>query len=163
MDEKRVSDVLLSDCLVKKATIAQLDSSEPQDVMAEIVMALVKAGRVEEDQAKKVVKTLMTREQQGSTGIGGGCAIPHCSFEDADRLIMMIARSAKGVDFGCVTGEKVHVFVLVLYPPQMDRERRAVLGRVLHLCRNTNWLKFLKSARTAREINDLVSEYDNET
>lgn len=162
MDEKRVSEVLLSDCLVKKATIAQLDSKEPQDVMAEIVAALVKAGRVEESQAKKLVKALMAREQQGSTGIGGGCAIPHCSLEDADRLIMMIARSAEGVDFDCVTGEKIHVFVLVLYPPRMDRERRAVLGRVLHLCRNTNWLKFLKSARTAREINDLVSEYDNE-
>lgn len=162
MDEKRVSEVLLSDYLVKKATLAQLSAREPQEAMAEIVAALVKAGRVEESQAKKLVKALMAREQQGSTGIGGGCAIPHCSFEGVDRLLMIIACSEEGVDFDCVTGEKVHVFVLALYPPERDRERRAVLGRVVHLCRNTNWLKFLKSARTAREINDLVSEYDNE-
>lgn len=159
MEEKQKT-IALSDYLVKKAMIASLETKEADTVLEEMVAALAKAGRVPQGEVKSLVKTLITREKQGSTGIGGGCAIPHCALEGLEELNMMIARSEEGVDFACVTGEKVRVFILVIYPPNQDQLRRTVLGRVLHLCRNTNWLKFLKAAKTAREISELVAEYD---
>lgn len=162
MAEKQQQGVVLSDFLVKKATIASLEARDAKKALEEIISALVKADRLDESAARTAVKTLLAREKQGSTGIGGGCAIPHGAIEGIDGLVMLIGRSENGIDFECVTGEKIKVFVLVVYPPQQDQARRAVLGRVLHLCRTTNWLKFLKAAKTAREINDLVSEYDNE-
>jgi PTS system nitrogen regulatory IIA component len=162
LEEKQKQGAVLSDFLVKKVTIAALEAREAKDVLEEMTAALVKAGKLKEAEARTAVKTLLAREKQGSTGIGGGCAIPHCALEGIDELIMMIGRSANGVEFGCVTGEKIRVFVLVIYPPTLDQARRTVLGRILHLCRTTNWLKFLKAAGTAREINDLVNEYDNE-
>lgn len=162
MEEKQQQGIVLSDFLVKKATVSGLEARDAKNVLEEMVSALVEAGRLNESDARAAVKTLLAREKQGSTGIGGGGAIPHCALEGIDGLMMMIGRSENGVDFACVTGEKVKVFVLVVYPPQQDQARRIVLGRILHLCRNTNWLKFLKAARTAREINDLVNEYDNE-
>ncbi len=162
MKEQREGEVVLSSYLVKRAVTAKLQATGPQEILEEMVSALVKAGQVDKNRAKKLVRSLMEREKQGSTGIGGGCAIPHCPFEGVDGLILLIARSEQGVDYDCVTGEKVHVFVLVVYPPGMDQKRRAVLGRVLELCRTTNWLKFLRVTQTAREIIDLVSEYDNE-
>ena len=162
MEEKQQQGVVLSDFLVKKATIASLEAKNAKEALEEIISALVKADRLDESAARTAVKTLLAREKQGSTGIGGGCAIPHCAIEGIDGLMMLIGRSENGIEFGCVTGEDIKVFVLVVYSPQQDQARRAVLGRVLHLCRTTNWLKFLKAAKTAREINDLVSEYDNE-
>jgi len=162
LEEKQQQGVVLSDFLVKKATIASLEAKNAKEALEEIISALVKADRLDESAARTAVKTLLAREKQGSTGIGGGCAIPHCAIEGIDGLMMLIGRSENGIEFGCVTGEDIKVFVLVVYSPQQDQARRAVLGRVLHLCRTTNWLKFLKAAKTAREINDLVSEYDNE-
>ena len=162
MDEKRSTEVSLSDFLAKRATRVALEATEALEALEEMTAALVKAKRIEQGQAKGLVKALAEREKQGSTGIGQGCAIPHCSLDGLNKTVMMIARSENGIDFNCVTGEKVRVFVLVVYPPHLDQERRAVLGRIVHLCRNTNWLRFLKAARTTREINDLVSEYDNE-
>jgi PTS system nitrogen regulatory IIA component len=159
--EEKQQAVVLSDFLVKKATIAGLEGTEGKEALEEMVAALVKAGKVEEGGVKAVVKALLAREKQGSTGIGGGCAIPHCAIEGLEGLVMMIGRSENGIEFNCVTGEKIHVFVLVLYPPEQDQGRRAVLGKVLQLCRTTNWLKFLRAAKTAKEINDIVSEYDN--
>lgn len=162
MEQKQKQGVILSDFLVKKATISDLKGNDAKEALDEMVTALVKAGKVKEGEARNVSKTLLAREKQGSTGIGGGCAIPHCAYDGIDGLAMIIGRSEKGIDFGCITGEKVNVFVLVVYPTRQDQARRAVLGRVLQLCRTTNWLKFLKAAKTARDINDLVSEYDNE-
>ena len=162
MDRKDQQKIALSNFLVKKATTANLKASEAQEVLEEMAAALVQTGRIEQSHVRSLVRDLTAREKEGSTGIGDGCAIPHCACDGVEGMTIMIGRSEKGVDFGCVTGEKVHLFVLVLYPPHYDQERRIVLGRVLHLCRTTNWLKFLKAAKTAREMNDVVSEYDNE-
>ena len=62
MKEQREDEVVLSSYLVKRAVTAKLQATGPQEILEEMVAALVKAGRVDKNRAKKLVRSLMERE-----------------------------------------------------------------------------------------------------
>jgi len=154
--------IALNKLFLKRSTIPEMKAGDIEGVLDEVVEPLVVARVIKPGLKKEIVEILLERESQGSTGVGGGAAIPHAAVEDLDGVYGVLGRSVAGVDFNCVTGEKVHVFFLVLYPPEMQRERRLVLGRILELCRKGNFVKFLKAARNVGEMSELLCEVDGE-
>jgi len=154
--------ITLSEMFLKRSTMPDMKAADAQGVIRELVEPLAAAGIIKPGKKKKLVQDLLEREKQGSTGIGGGAAVPHAACKGLDRVYGILGRSAAGVDFKCITGEHTHIFFLVLYPPEMQHERRLILGRILELSRTGNFVKFLRAAENAREMNDLLGEVDNE-
>ena len=66
--------------------------------------------------ANEVYEKLREREELGSTGIGNGVALPHCKLKGINQVVLAVATSAQGVDFGAVDGEPVRLFFMVLSP-----------------------------------------------
>jgi len=140
--------------------IYEMSSIDRDGVITELVEKLVESGSIKKSARKKLITDLIEREKQGSTGVGGGAAVPHTSVANIGEVLGIIGRSPVGADFNCVTGERVHVFFLVLYAPDMQAERRMALGRLIELSRSTNMIKFIKAAKSVKDITDLLKEMD---
>ncbi len=154
--------IALSELFLKHSIFPEVKARDIESVLNELVEPLIAARVIKPGFKRELVEILLERESQGSTGVGGGAAIPHAAVEGLDGVYGVLGRSVTGVDFNCVTGEKVHIFFLVLYPPEMQRERRLVLGRILELCRKGNFVRFLIAARNAGEMSELLYEVDGE-
>lgn len=64
----------------------------------------------------EIYKALNDRESKGSTGFGGGIAIPHCQIKGIDEFIIGIAVSKRGVNFEALDKKKVKIFTVIIGP-----------------------------------------------
>lgn len=87
------------------------------------------------DDAGELQQKLVEREQLGSTGIGGGVAIPHCKLKGLKRGVVAVARLEEGVDFGAADGQPVRLFFLVVSPSESPAEHLQILAAI------SRWLK----------------------
>ena len=104
----------IMDFLSKKAVVPDLKSNKKEDILRELVDALVTAGEIEKRHRNKLIEALMAREALGSTAIGQGVGIPHAKSDCVKRLIAAFGLSKKGVNFDSLDGELVYIFFLLL-------------------------------------------------
>lgn len=122
----------LRNFLKKEMLLLDVVSNRKQDVIRELVNLFPIGERAKEI----LMDTLFNREKLGSTGVGKGIAIPHCRSLVVEKPLIAVARSRKGVDFGSLDGEPVHIIFLVCAPPQpKPMEYLLILGRVAQLCK----------------------------
>ena len=83
-------------------------------MLQELLDALTAQGVLRDPAA--AAQAVLDREEQLSTGMEAGLAIPHGRTDAVDELVCAIGVSRKGIDFGSVDGEPTRIFVLVLTP-----------------------------------------------
>jgi mannitol/fructose-specific phosphotransferase system IIA component (Ntr-type) len=150
-----------ADFVSSKAILAQLDAMNKEEAIREMVKALVNAGDVAADEFESIVKAIMKREELGSTGIGRGVAVPHTKHPSGERLIGTVAVSPLGVDFASLDGEVVHLFFLLVSPPDRPGDHLRALENISRQLRDDTFCRFLKQAKSAADIQQLLSEADN--
>jgi mannitol/fructose-specific phosphotransferase system IIA component (Ntr-type) len=87
-----------------------MESKNKKDAIKELVDVLVKSDKVKDK--KKMIQTLMEREELGSTGIGQGIAIPHGKSDTVSDLAAAFGISTDGVSFDSLDGEPVNIFFI---------------------------------------------------
>lgn len=133
-----------------------LKSRKKADVLRDLV-GLLEVG----DNAPTLLQTLLKREELGSTGIGKGVAIPHGRSLLIEKLEVAVGRSVKGIEFDAVDKKPVHLFFLIMAPPQ-DRGNQYLitLGRVAMVCQELAKEKRLFAPETPEEFIELVKELE---
>ncbi|MFQ5904966.1 MAG: PTS sugar transporter subunit IIA, partial [bacterium] len=107
-----------------------LQSHTKDEVLRELVDLLPIDGKSSE----MLLETLKKREELGSTGVTRGIAIPHCRSLLVDKLHVVVGRSRKGIDFKSLDGKPVHVFFLIVAPPQEpSNQYHIVRGQVAQM------------------------------
>jgi len=129
-----------------------LESEEREKVLKEMVGFLKERNRITKE--KELYEKLIQREQLGSTAIGDGVAIPHCKMKGIKDPIVMLAVSAKGVNFHSLDGKPSHLFFLVASSPENPSLNLQILAAIAHLVRKANSL--LKKALEAKNISDIL-------
>ena len=144
-----LSDLLLPDLVVvdvsattKKALLAQLGA--------------LAAGALGLD-ARVVSDALAAREKQGSTGFGGGVALPHARVAGLPRIVAGVARLAQPVDFGAVDDNAVDVAVLMLSPPDAGADHLKALARVARRFRDRAFVDKLRGAGSRDAVYALLT------
>jgi mannitol/fructose-specific phosphotransferase system IIA component (Ntr-type) len=150
-----------SDFVSREAIRAELAADDKQGVIREMVQALLEAGRIAADEHDSIVKAILKREELGSTGIGRGVAVPHTKHPSIDRLVGTVAVSSEGVDFDSLDGEKVHLFFLLISPPDRPGDHLRALENVSRQLRDEVFCKFLKQAKSTDDILQLLDEADD--
>jgi len=150
----------LAEIIPEGGILDDLKSTTKEEVIKEMVQALVKAGRIEDSTAKKVVKALMDREELGSTGIGAGVAVPHARHDSVTELLGAFGRSKKGISFDALDGEPVHVLFLLLSSKGASGAHLESLAYISRLVRDDKYVKQLRDAKDAKELRDLLGEAD---
>ena len=150
-----------TDFVSREAIRGNLAAEDKDGVIREMAQALLDAGKIAAGEFESIVKAILKREELGSTGIGRGVAVPHTKHPSVERLIGAVAVSAEGVDFSSLDGEKVHLFFLLISPPDRPGDHLRALESVSRQLRDDTFCKFLKQSRTADDIRQLLDEADN--
>lgn len=150
-----------ADFISPGAIRADLGADEKEGVIREMVQALLDAGGIEASEMESIVKAILNREELGSTGIGRGVAVPHTKHGSVDQLVGTVGVSRAGVDFDSLDGEKVFVLFLLVSPLDRPGDHLRALENISRQLRDDRFCRFLKQAKTAEEIRQLLDEADN--
>jgi mannitol/fructose-specific phosphotransferase system IIA component (Ntr-type) len=150
-----------ADFICRDAILAQLTAMDKEGAIREMVESLRNAGQVAADEAEGIVKAIMKREELGSTGIGRGVAVPHTKHQSVERLVGTVAVSSQGVDFASLDGEVVHLFFLLVSPPDRPGDHLRALENISRQLRDDTFCRFLKQAKSKEDIQTLLTEADN--
>jgi nitrogen PTS system EIIA component len=107
--------------------------------------------------AKAIAGALAEREKLGSTGFGGGAAIPHSKIEGLSRVFGFFARLANPLDYQAVDRLPVDLVVLLLSPPDAGADHLKALAGVSRMLRDRQTVAKLRGARSKDAIFALLS------
>ena len=150
----------LCDFIATNAIVVDLQSTDRNGVLREMVQSLADHDRLSQDDVEPIVRALVHRENQGSTGFGKGVAVPHVKHERVKGMVGTVARSSRGVDFAALDRAPVYTVVLLLSPTnEPDKHLEAMENLFRHLQKDT-FRKFLRQSTSVEEIVDLIREAD---
>ena len=149
-----------ADFVCVPAIKAEVTSDDKPSVIRELVRSLVEAGVIPNSELEGIVKAIMKREELGSTGIGRGIAVPHTKHPSVDKLVGTVGVCATGIDFNSLDGEKVHLFFLLVSPPDRPGDHLRALENISRQLRNDTFCRFLKQAKAQQDIQTLLEEAD---
>jgi len=150
----------LTDFIVTDAVIPELQATDRNGVIREMVNALGGCLGLSEEGSAAVSKAVIQRENQGSTGFGKGVAVPHVKHPAVNRIAATIARSSAGVDFAALDRAPVYIVVLLLSPPDNPDQHLAAMENIFRHLQRDNFRRFLRQSSTKEEIVDLTKEAD---
>jgi PTS system nitrogen regulatory IIA component len=110
-------------------------------------LAQIAAARLNLD-PPAIADAVAERERLGSTGFGGGVAIPHGKLEALDKVYAMVARLAAPIDYKAIDGAPVDLVFLLLSPPDAGAEHLKALAAVSRLVRHGGTIEKLRGARS---------------
>jgi PTS system nitrogen regulatory IIA component len=106
-----------------------------------------------------LLEMLKRRESLGSTGIGKGVAIPHGRSLAIADLKVLFGISRKGVDYDAIDGKPVHLFFLIVAPPQDKKnEYLPLLGKIAELVKDKKVRDRLSAVEHFDQLRDLLEE-----
>lgn len=104
--------------------------------------------------AEGLYESLLEREELGSTGIGGGVAIPHCKMKNLDEVIVAIGISRRGIDFLADDNEPVRLLFLVVSPEDKPADHLQSLSAI------SKWVKNPERVQEILGMDDPQAIYD---
>ena len=150
----------ITDLLDKRAISLEGAPADKKAALEEIVNLMAKSGKIADLEAYKA--EVFRREEEGTTGIGEGIAIPHgkCSAVKEPGLAAMVVKN--GVDFESLDGEPAELIFLIAAPDTEDNVHLDVLSKLSTLLLDGDFVKDLKNAKTAEEFIAIVDKADSE-
>ncbi|MGC8602091.1 MAG: PTS sugar transporter subunit IIA [Desulfomonilaceae bacterium] len=149
----RILDFLRSDCI-----IASMRASFKDEALSELLTPIIEANPLLDK--KRILQTILDREKLGSTGLGGGVAIPHGKFQGLEKLTASFGRSQKGIDFESMDNKPAHLFFMLIAPIDCAGEHLKALARISRIFKDPLLTNNLKNAETSEEIFKLLEESD---
>lgn len=144
----------LSDILIADAVDADLVVANKKALFQLVGAAVARRTGLPQ---KSILACLNAREKLGSTGFGGGAAIPHGKLDGLPKVVGHFARLATPIDFGAVDGMPVDLVFLLLSPPDAGAEHLKALAMVSRVFRDRALLAKLRGARSRDALYALLA------
>jgi mannitol/fructose-specific phosphotransferase system IIA component (Ntr-type) len=152
----------LRDFVCLEATITELQASDRNGVIVELASSLDKAGRLGKGKCEEIIREVIKREKEASTGLGKGVAIPHVKHKAVKEVVAAIGQSSTGIDFLALDKQPVYSVILLISPADdPDKHLQAMESVFKHLQRE-RFRKFLRQCRSIEQIEDLLNEADED-
>jgi len=142
------------------AVICDLQAADRDGAIAELVNALDKAGKIGKGNAKRIAKAVIKRENEASTGMGKGVAIPHVKDAVVDDVVAVIGQSSAGIDFSSLDKELVYSIILLISPENNPDKHLQAMENIFKHLQVEKFRKFLRQAQNPRQIKELLNEAD---
>ncbi len=139
----------LSDLLRPEGLLLDIAADGKADLLTQL------SGRVADIwdvDAEHIRKKLSKREELGSTGIGGGIALPHCTCDGVTVPMVVFARVTPAVDFKAVDGDKVDLVMALLLPKDNTSQHLSTLSQAARILRQEAVVKALRRASAPEEV-----------
>jgi len=140
----------LEDYLQPDFVIGNLAAESKSEALAELV-APVKALLPDFD-AARAHRVLLDRENLGTTGIGDGVAIPHGKMENLEKIVIVVGRSLKGVNFDALDFKPCRIFFVVLAPEHVAGLHLRILAHISRLLSDESFRRAFLAAENAAAL-----------
>lgn len=150
----------LKDFIVREAIIPDLQASDRDGAIRELVVSLAKNGALPEAAVEEIIAAIIAREQNGSTGFGKGVAVPHVKHAKLQKMVGAIGRSTSGIDFAALDNQPVYSVVLLLSPDNHPQQHLQAMNIIFSNLQEDTFRKFLRQSATREAIQDLLDEAD---
>lgn len=130
------------------------------EALDQIVALMTKSGKINDEAAYR--KQVYAREEESTTGIGEGIAIPHgkCDAVDRPGLAAMVVRD--GVEFDSLDGEPVTLMFLIAAPNTEDNVHLDVLSKLSMMLMDEEFTAKLRAAQSPEEFLEIIDKADEE-
>jgi nitrogen PTS system EIIA component len=146
----------ISDLLTPNAVIANLHATSKKQALQELAK---RAAELVGEHERVIFDVLLERERLGTTGVGGGVAIPHGKLPRLPRLVGVFARLEKPVDFESIDEQPVDLIFMLLAPASAGADHLKALARVSRLLRDRKMCEKLRGSDTADALYALLTEH----
>lgn len=148
----------IADLLDKESIDLQAKVGSKGEALEHLVALMAKSGKLADEAEYK--RCVLAREEEGSTGIGEGIAIPHAKTNavKAPGLAAMIV--AEGVDFASLDDQPAKLFFLIAAPDTEDNVHLDVLSRLSTLLMDEDFTNALYAAESSQEFLDIIDKFE---
>ena len=148
----------ITDLLDARSILLNASPKSKNEALDQIVDLMVKSEKINDKEAYR--KQVYAREEESTTGIGEGIAIPHgkCDAVTKPGLAAMVVKD--GVDFDSLDGEPVTLMVLIAAPNTEDNIHLDVLSKLSVLLMNEEFTESLRNAKTVEEFMNIINDAD---
>ena len=151
-----------ADFVCFKATVPELQAPDRDGAIAEIVSSLDKAGKLGKGKCKEITRAVIKREKEASTGMGKGVAVPHVKHKLVKDVIAAIGLSSAGIDFSALDKQPVYSVILLISPVDNPDKHLQVMESIFKHLQKDKFRKFLRQSQTAEQIEDLLTDADED-
>jgi PTS system nitrogen regulatory IIA component len=117
-----------------------------------------RAAEISGMSARDIFDALLQRERLGSTGVGGGIAIPHGKMPKTDRIFGVFARLERPIDFDALDGDPVDLIFLLIAPEGAGADHLKALSRIARALRDPGLTSRLRATRDASGLYLLLTQ-----
>ncbi len=149
----------LTDILVRKACIVEMQAKTKKDALQELAVGLARHTSGLDE--RELLGLLLEREKLGTTGMGDGIAIPHARIESLDRLVANFGRSGSGIEFDSVDGKQAHLFFLMVAPGREGSAHLLTLAKLSRLLSEAQFRARLQELESVDELFRVVEEAES--
>ena len=150
----------ITDLLDKQSISLNGVPKDKKEALDQVVDLMAKSGKINDVEAYR--RRVYAREEESTTGIGEGIAIPHgkCDAVTKPGLAAMVVKD--GVDFDSLDGEPVHLIFLIAAPNTEDNIHLDVLSKLSVLLMDEQFTADLLNAKSVDEFLEIVDKADDE-
>ncbi len=135
-------------------------ASSKKELLEQMVALMAKSGNINDVETYKA--GVFAREEEGTTGIGEGIAIPHCKSDAVSKPGLAAMVLSKGVDFDSLDGAPVELVFLIAAPNTKDNVHLDVLSKLSVLLMDENFTNSLKKAKSVEEFLSVIDAAEDE-
>jgi PTS system nitrogen regulatory IIA component len=150
----------LSEFVCIEATITELQASDRDGAIMELVLALGETGRFNKGKSREITSEVIKRENEASTGLGKGVAIPHVKHKAVKEVIAAVGLSSKGINFFALDKQPVYSIILLISSVNDPDKHLQAMENIFRHLQQEKFRKFLRQCRSAEQVEDLINEAD---
>lgn len=151
----KITDLLKKESIELKGT-----ADSKKEIIERMTDLMEKSGNL--NNADEYKAAVYAREEEGTTGIGEGIAIPHGKTEAVRKPGLAAMVVPEGVDYDSLDGEPVYLLFLIAAPNTEDNVHLEVLSRLSMLLMDEDFREKLKKAKSAEEFLSYVDAAEKE-
>ncbi|MBU5265453.1 PTS fructose transporter subunit IIABC [Virgibacillus proomii] len=150
----------ITELLKEETILLDLKASSKEEAIDELINQLDRSGRLMDKAAFR--EAILQREQQSTTGIGDGIAIPHAKSHAVKTPSIAFGRSASGIDYDSLDGKPAHLFFMIAASEGANNEHLQALSRLSTLLMDEQFRSKLVNASNVAQILEAVNQKEAE-
>ena len=150
----------ITELLTRETILLSMRASGKQDAVDELVGVLERAGKITDRNVFK--EAILKREQQSTTGVGDGIAIPHAKTSVVKEAAIVFGRSKAGINYESLDGQPAHLFFMIAAPEGANNTHLEALARLSSILMKADAREKLLGAKTADDVIEIINSYDQE-
>ncbi|AVQ97900.1 PTS fructose transporter subunit IIA [Oceanobacillus iheyensis] len=150
----------ITELLKQETIILDLQANTKENVLTELIDQLDRAGKLQDKQ--KFTEGILGREEQSTTGIGEGIAIPHAKSAAVKEPAIAFGRSADGIDYDSLDGQPAHLFFMIAATDGANNAHLEALSRLSTFLMDEKFRTKIYEATSVDHILEAVNQKEAE-